>query len=637
MRHEDALALVGAMEDAFAARWKASFDAAERAALTARIGQLREFRGAVSFDRTITDGVVLDELGRILEGAVAALRMAPFDSVLGAYQSLFDRIDEAAGEIAGSEQPVEAREVGESSTDGDLAAPESAAVAPAAGPPPPTERAEARLARMYRECEIWPERVDEIDRAYVMPIVRKRSTYVEVGAELGIPWWFVAVVHGLESGFRFTRHLHNGDPLRARTVRRPRGRPEKGKPPFTWHESAVDALRSRSRDARGNWTLGATLDRLERYNGLGYRKRHLPSPYLWSFSRHYKRGKYVKDGQFDPEAVSKQCGGATLMRRLEDRGFINTRRPLDADAGAIAASELAAETARTITGASRTRTRGGLGGEGLSLASAFRKYARTELDFPGEVARDQRDDAAKVGAVQRVQEWLTLGGSPTDIDGDFGPATEAAVRDFQRRWGIPDTGTVGERTWAKLTSSMRAALAPIEAADGDPIHEVVLKVARAHLAARPRELRVRGQGNSGPWVRLYMHGREGDDQPWCAGFACHVIAQAAHATGAEKPPIPRQVGVDALVRDAEKGKRFLPGEGMGANARVARIPGGALFVVRGEAPSDWTHVGIVARVEPEAFSTIEGNTNDKGSREGVEVCTRTRSYAGKDFILVVGA
>ena len=33
-------------------------------------------------------------------------------------------------------------------------------------------------------------------------------------------------------------------------------------------------------------------------------------------------------------------------------------------------------------------------------------------------------------------------------------------------------------------------------------------------------------------------------------------------------------------------------------------------------------------------STIEGNTNDTGSREGVEVCARTRSYAGKDFIIV---
>ena len=83
--------------------------------------------------------------------------------------------------------------------------------------------------------------------------------------------------------------------------------------------------------------MGAALDRLERYNGLGYRNRGLPSPYLWSLSGHYERGKFVADGKFDSEAESKQCGGATPVRCLEERGLIDTRRPLDAEAGAVAA------------------------------------------------------------------------------------------------------------------------------------------------------------------------------------------------------------------------------------------------------------------------------------------------------------
>jgi hypothetical protein len=36
----------------------------------------------------------------------------------------------------------------------------------------------------------------------------------------------------------------------------------------------------------------------------------------------------------------------------------------------------------------------------------------------------------------------------------------------------------------------------------------------------------------------------------------------------------------------------------------------------------------------EVFETIEGNTNDEGSREGYEVCHRVRGYGSKDFILV---
>ena len=39
-------------------------------------------------------------------------------------------------------------------------------------------------------------------------------------------------------------------------------------------------------------------------------------------------------------------------------------------------------------------------------------------------------------------------------------------------------------------------------------------------------------------------------------------------------------------------------------------------------------------VGPEAFSTIECNTDDDGAPDGHEVCARSRSYARKDFILL---
>ena len=264
----------------------------------------------------------------------------------------------------------------------------------------------------------------------------------------------------------------------------------------------------------------------------------------------------------------------------------------------------------------------------------FTEYAEAELDFPEEVVRGRRDARVELGEVRRVQEWLTLGGTGTEIDGVFGPHTQTAVRDFQRRHGMERTGKVGAGTWAALTAPMRVALARVAAAEGDTIHEVALEVARAHLVAHPRELTVRGRSNSGPWVRLYMHGREGDDQPWCAGFACHVIAQAAHAMGAEGPPVPRRVGVDALVRDAKWGARFLDGDVLDGTTRARRIPAGALFVVRGKRPDDWTHVGIVTAARRATFLTIEGNTNDEGEREGYEVCARKRRYAGIDFILL---
>jgi len=38
----------------------------------------------------------------------------------------------------------------------------------------------------------------------------------------------------------FKLHLHNGDPLTARTVNVPKGRPKTGQPPFAWGISAKD-------------------------------------------------------------------------------------------------------------------------------------------------------------------------------------------------------------------------------------------------------------------------------------------------------------------------------------------------------------------------------------------------------------
>jgi hypothetical protein len=59
------------------------------------------------------------------------------------------------------------------------------------------------------------------------------------------------------------------------------------------------------------------LFRFEGYNGFGYRRAgvNMASPYLWSFSKHYSRGKFVSDGKFSFTAVSKQCGAAVLSRR----------------------------------------------------------------------------------------------------------------------------------------------------------------------------------------------------------------------------------------------------------------------------------------------------------------------------------
>jgi lysozyme family protein len=186
-----------------------------------------------------------------------------------------------------------------------------------------TQSLRAEYDRLFSECVIRPKYLAHAN-ALAENTVANKERYQLVVRGLGVPWYFLAAVHGMESGFRWTCHLHNGDSLLSRTVRVPSGRPRAGSPPFTWEASADDALRLQLVHRWRDWSVPGTLYRLERYNGWGYRKHHLEvlSPYLWSWSEHYSRGKYVADGSFSNNAVSKQCGAAVLLRRLAELGHI---------------------------------------------------------------------------------------------------------------------------------------------------------------------------------------------------------------------------------------------------------------------------------------------------------------------------
>lgn len=181
----------------------------------------------------------------------------------------------------------------------------------------------AEYEQLFDRCELRPERAREVD-GLMARVLAGRPRYGQVEAATGVPWHFVAVTHQMEASGRFDRHLHNGDPLTARTRQVPAGRPVAGQPPFAWETSAADALGLHRLSAAVDWSLGSLLFELERYNGFGYRLHHpeVPSPYLWSFSAHYRCGKYVADGRWSDSATSSQCGAATLLRRLAERGHV---------------------------------------------------------------------------------------------------------------------------------------------------------------------------------------------------------------------------------------------------------------------------------------------------------------------------
>jgi lysozyme family protein len=188
----------------------------------------------------------------------------------------------------------------------------------------------AALAKEYNDlfnrCEIAADKMTEVE-GVVERILDFQNRYAAIAAQSTVPWYVIAVIHNMECGLSFAKHLHNGDSLKRRTVNVPAGRPKTGQPPFTFEVSALDALEYDGFTAWTDWSIGGICYKLEGYNGWGYRAHNINSPYLWSYSNLYTSGKYVQDGQWSDTAVSRQCGAAVILRRMSERGAIDLVSP----------------------------------------------------------------------------------------------------------------------------------------------------------------------------------------------------------------------------------------------------------------------------------------------------------------------
>ena len=68
--------------------------------------------------------------------------------------------------------------------------------------------------------------------------------------------------------------------------------------------------------------------------------------------------------------------------------------------------------------------------------------------------------------VKTVQYLVTAQGHPTGVDGDFGPATKAAVQAFQSSRGLGADGIVGPQTWPQLIIQVQ------QGSNGDAVRAV---------------------------------------------------------------------------------------------------------------------------------------------------------------------
>jgi len=178
--------------------------------------------------------------------------------------------------------------------------------------------------QLFNTCVVNPDKKSNV-AWYVDKLSsdKYRSAYQQLEDVVCVPWYFIGVIHALETSFNFQSHLHNGDPLSHKTVHVPAGRPVPWLPPSDWQSSAKDALQIEGYVNHTDWNLAKLLYRLEAYNGMRSREEHgINSPYLWSFSNHYTSGKFVADNVWSSTAVSQQCGAAVMIKELVNRGLV---------------------------------------------------------------------------------------------------------------------------------------------------------------------------------------------------------------------------------------------------------------------------------------------------------------------------
>lgn len=182
--------------------------------------------------------------------------------------------------------------------------------------------AETVREQWWRKAAVRPEKQHETSRI-VDYILANKTRYTAVDAQTSVPWYAIAGIHNMEASGSFKLNLAEGSPLTGRSRDEPKGRPKDGKPPFTWEFAAVDAL-TYDRMGTKDWTsLDATLIAVEYYNGSGYAKRGMPSPYVFAATTSEVPGRYIRDHVWSSTAMSDQVGVGAIWKELERRKVLN--------------------------------------------------------------------------------------------------------------------------------------------------------------------------------------------------------------------------------------------------------------------------------------------------------------------------
>jgi len=229
--------------------------------------------------------------------------------------------------------------------------------------------------------------------------------------------------------------------------------------------------------------------------------------------------------------------------------------------------------------------------------------------------------------VRRLQTMLNKVGHvtpPLRADGGFGPKTYTAVVAFQKQHHLGQDGIVGPKTWDALENKFIGTPpanhhgtppASHTPASSDLIEEAV-RTALSQNGVMEDPL----GSNRGSKVDEYNRTAGAPEGSyWCMSFVYWSYVRASAKSG-KANPMPKTAYCPFLYNWGNQ------------HHKLTNSPRrGDIFLVKG-GPNGHKHTGLVTGGQGGQVETVEGNTNNDGSHNGIGVFLRHRSSATCDFV-----
>lgn len=277
----------------------------------------------------------------------------------------------------------------------------------------PYEALRDDYARLIASATIRSECAYALEKA-ANRLLHDRGVYQRISDATGVPVAVLMALSEREMSGNLHCYLGNGQRLTTRTTIVPKNR---GPWPDTidgFIAGALDALHLDGLDQIAKTPEGWSLTRFayesELWNGFGYRARGIPSPYVFGATTVQKRGKFIRDGVYDPSVMDPQLGTLAIVEEL-----------VKIDPSLTFADGIAKGSgAPSIVPAAQP--------EGLGIGL---------IDM---------DDLESVKALETQLNASGVLAAPIAVNGSYDRETMAAVRAYQAAKGLTVDGLAGPET-----------------------------------------------------------------------------------------------------------------------------------------------------------------------------------------------